>query len=182
MNKSGIKPERTNGPKKWPQKVLVLENIRSVHNVGAIFRTADAIGIDKIYLVGLTPSPIDRFGRARQDLHKASLGAEKNVNWEHSSLENASDLIKNLKKNDFLTIALEQSKNAVDYKKVSEKIKNSKDIFKKVAVLVGNEIEGVSVAASENVEIVSDIPMGGIKESLNVSVATGIFLYRLFDF
>jgi 23S rRNA (guanosine2251-2'-O)-methyltransferase len=159
-----------------PKKYLILENIRSVYNVGAIFRTADAIGIDKIFLIGTTPSPIDRFGRERQDLHKSALGAEKNVSWEYVKAQNAAELILKLKSENFVTVAIELSDKSIDYKKVSEEI-----VGKDVALVVGNEVEGVSKSVLETIDVVSEIPMNGQKESLNVSVATGIILYRFFD-
>jgi 23S rRNA (guanosine2251-2'-O)-methyltransferase len=164
MNKSGIK-----------KKILILENIRSVHNVGAIFRTADAIGIDKIYLIGYTPAPIDRFGRARKDIHKAALGAEENIEWEHLHDKNAVELVEKLKKDGVKTIAIEQSENSIDYKKVSDEISGD------VAILVGNEVEGVEDETLYSVDFIAEIPMKGEKESLNVSVATGVALYGIFD-
>jgi tRNA G18 (ribose-2'-O)-methylase SpoU len=126
--------------------------------------------------VGYTPSPIDRFGRARQDLHKAALGAEKNVEWEHVVGENAADLIGQLKKEGFVIVSIEQSKNSVDYKKVSNEVSE-----KDCTILVGNEVDGVSSAVLGASDFVAEIPMNGIKESLNVSVATGIALYGILD-
>lgn len=172
MKKSGIKSKADSV---GSQKILILENIRSVYNVGAIFRTADAIGINKIYLTGYTPAPIDRFGRARKDIHKAALGAEQNIEWEHLKDEDASDLIEQLKSEGVLTIAIEQSKNSIDYKKTRDKVSSP------VAILVGNEVEGVSKKVLEKVDLVAEIPMKGKKESLNVSVATGVALYGIFD-
>lgn len=153
------------------KKVLILENIRSVYNVGAIFRTAEAIGIDKIFLVGYTPCPIDRFGRLRNDLHKAALGAEKNISWEKR--DDIVNLIKSLKLEKFYLISLEQNKNSLDYREVKVK--------EKTAIIIGNEVEGVSPTALENSDIIAEIPMMGKKESLNVSVATGVFLFRLLN-
>lgn len=153
------------------QHILVLENIRSVHNVGAIFRTADAAGIGKIYLTGYTPTPIDRFGRTRRDIAKAALGAEKSVSWEH--VKSANELLTELKGAGFTVVALEQSDKATDYKAVK--------VPKKTVVVVGSETEGVSKPIIEMADVVAEIPMGGEKESLNVSVATGVFLFRLFD-
>lgn len=176
MEKSGIIQNNDNDSKKEPRKILILENIRSVYNVGAIFRTADAIGIDKIYLVGYTPAPIDRFGRARQDIHKAALGAEENVAWEHIKDENASALINKLKDAKVLTVAIEQDQNSIDYKKVRDKVDDGP-----IAILVGNEVEGVSKESIGCVELIAEIPMNGEKESLNVSVATGVALYGIFD-
>ncbi len=155
------------------KKVLVLENIRSVHNVGAIFRTADAIGISEIILVGYTPAPVDRFGRDREDLHKSALGAEKNVPWRQVG---EGDLISELLKKKtagFKIISLEQAENSVDYKKV--------EVDCDVVIVVGNEVTGVSSEVLKVSDIVAEIPMAGEKESLNVSVATGVLLFRLFD-
>lgn len=168
--------------------VLILHDIRSVVNVGAIFRTADAIGISKIYLTGYTPAPIDRFGRERADFKKSALGAEKSVTWEQidfsekdakSGSENATvkNLISKLKKEAFKIVALEQSENSVDYKKVTDDVK----VGEKIAVVLGREVEGIARDILEACDIVAEIPMAGKKESLNVSVATGILLYRLFD-
>ena len=103
------------------RKVIILDNIRSVYNVGSIFRTSDALGIDKIYLCGYTPTPIDRFGRARYDLAKVALGAEKDIPSEYFT--DTKKLIKKLKKEGFQIIAIEQDKKSVDFKKVSRLLK-----------------------------------------------------------
>ncbi len=157
-------------PKK-PETRLLLDNIRSVHNVGSIFRTAETLGITKIYCLGTTPVPMDRFGRKRKDLAKVALGAEDLIAWEH--LDDAVALIKSLKKEGFNVIALEQSPKAVDYKDV--------EVAGKILVVVGNEVGGVSPEILKWVDQIAEIPLKGQKESLNVAVATGIFLYRLLD-
>src|SRR5262245_53819812 len=95
---------------------LWLQDIRSVYNVGSIFRTADAAGVSKIFLVGVTPAPIDRFGRERKDLAKVALGAEKNIEWEVRT--SADALVRELKKQKFSLIAIEQAPNSIDYKKI----------------------------------------------------------------
>jgi 23S rRNA (guanosine2251-2'-O)-methyltransferase len=153
------------------QKILILENIRSTHNVGAMFRTADAIGITKIFLCGYTPAPIDRFGRVRPDIAKSALGAENIIPWE--SVESAATVVMQLKAKKVTTIALEQHANAVDYKTIAP--------TGDTAVVVGNEVDGVSQDVLKLVDVVAEIPMVGSKESLNVSVATGVLLFRLFD-
>jgi len=153
------------------KKYLILHNIRSVYNVGAIFRTADAIGIARIYLTGYTPSPLDRFGRPRNDFAKAALGAEKTIAWESQKIP--VSLIKKLKKEGFLIVGVEQDRQAIDYKKFK--------VPKKTAVLLGNEVKGVSPALRKNCDCLIEIPMKGKKESLNVSVAAGVVLYQLFD-
>lgn len=153
------------------EQVVVLDNIRSVHNVGAIFRTADALGIDKIFLCGITPAPIDRFGRERTDLHKAALGAEKSVSWEqHSS---TLELVNSLKEKGYSVVCIEQSKNSVDYKDV---IPDSKTAF-----VFGNEVEGISGEVLSLANQVAEIKMEGVKESLNVSVSFGIVMFRILN-
>ena len=152
-------------------KVLILNDIRSVINTGAIFRTADAIGISKIYLTGYTPAPVDRFQRKRSDFAKTALGAEENVAWE--LFKDADNLLDNLKEDDYTTVALEQSENSVDYKKI--------ELGNKVAVIVGNEVRGIPEELLNKCDVIAEIPMLGQKESLNVSVAAGVFLFRLFD-
>ena len=153
------------------EKILILHDIRSVQNVGAIFRTADAIGIDNIIISGITPAPIDRFGRDRKDLHKTALGAEKTVLWQQ--VDNIYDTVSGLKKEGFKIIALEQSEKSQDYKTYIPK--------EKTAIILGREVEGVDPEILKQCDTVLEIPMNGEKESLNVSVAAGILLYRLFD-
>ena len=166
---------------------LILDNIRSVHNVGSIFRTADTLGIGKIYCLGTTPTPVDRFGRARGDFAKVSLGAEKSVAWEHVEEGiKTSRLITALKKESFKIIALEQSPKSVDYKlvKISERrtgVQKASTSLGKAAIILGNEVDGVSARLLKLADVIAEIPMAGKKESLNVSVSAGIFLYRLLD-
>jgi tRNA G18 (ribose-2'-O)-methylase SpoU len=154
---------------------LLLDNIRSVHNVGSIFRTAETLGISKIYCVGTTPVPIDRFGRKRKDFAKVALGTENMVAWEYIEEPKAVDLIEKLKKEGFQIIALEQAKNSIDYKKIKIKVKG------KTLVILGNEVDGVSKELLKLADVVAEIPVKGKKESLNVSVAAGIALFRMFD-
>src|SRR5437868_10433565 len=92
------------------ENILIIHDVRSVENVGAMFRTADAAGINKIYLTGYTPAPIDRFGRKRNDLAKSALGAEEYVKWEQK--ENSVDVINELKKDGFQIIAIEQDEKS----------------------------------------------------------------------
>ena len=153
------------------QNILILNDIRSVENVGAIFRTADAAGIDKIYLTGYTPTPLDRFGRKRGDLHKSALGAEEFVSWEQKKM--IMPLLAKLKKDGFQVIGIEQDKRSVDYKKLKGKSHKLK------AFIVGAEVTGIPKSVLEKCDIIAEIPMRGKKESLNVSVATGIVLFRV---
>ncbi len=156
---------------KSSSKILILPNIRSAINVGAIFRTADAIGIDKIYLVGITPRPTDKFGRIQKDIAKSALGAETWIDWEYK--EKIFPLINKLKKEGYEIIALEQDKHSKDYKKIK--------IGKKVALLLGEEVDGVNKKVLDKCDAIIEIPMYGKKESLNVSVACGIALFGLFN-
>lgn len=149
--------------------VLVLDNLRSVENTASIFRSADGFGVGKIVLVGTTPAPVDRFGRARADFAKVSLGSEKSVEWVY--VQEVSKELSELKKEGYEIIALEQhpdSKRLRDFKS-SEKF----------ALIVGSEVEGVSKEALELSDEVVEIPMMGMKESLNVSVAAGVAMYHL---
>jgi 23S rRNA (guanosine2251-2'-O)-methyltransferase len=148
---------------------LLLHNIRSTHNVGSIFRTADATGVKKIYLSGYTPAPIDRFGRERSDISKASLGAEKFVNWE--SVGDPLILIKTLKEEGVHIFGLEQDENSVDYRKMKKGERN--------LIILGEEVNGIETDLLELCDEIVEIPMLGKKESLNVSVATGVLLYSL---
>jgi tRNA G18 (ribose-2'-O)-methylase SpoU len=155
---------------------VLLHDIRSVHNVGSIFRTADAFGVAKIYISGYSPLPVDRFGRKRRDLAKVALGAEENVPWEH--VEDPFDLIRSLRKEKFQIVALEQAENSVNYTKVRI---GQKSLISKTLVIFGSEVEGISKSILALADTVAEIPMKGKKESLNVSVAAGIFLSRLAD-
>ena len=150
---------------------VVLHNVRSVHNVGSIFRTTDAAGVYKIFLTGYTPTPADRFGRTRRDLAKTALGAEKSVLWEY--VKNISTLVSRLKKEKVTIVALEQAENSVDYKKIKPRLP--------FALILGNEVRGISKSILKKCDLVCEIPMRGQKESLNVSVALGIALFRILD-
>jgi 23S rRNA (guanosine2251-2'-O)-methyltransferase len=149
--------------------VLMLDNIRSVHNVGSIFRTAETAGVSKVYCLGTTPTPLDRFSQKRKDFAKVALGAEDLVSWEY--LESGESLIRRLKKDGFQIVALEQDQNSINFKKIK--------LGKNVALIVGNEVGGVSKSLLKLVDEIAEIPMKGKKESLNVSVATGIMLFEL---
>ena len=158
---------------KKKEVIVILDNIRSTHNVGSIFRTADALGVDLLILTGTTPAPVDRFGRFRQDIAKVALGAEKSLVWKYE--ENILDQIKKLKKNGYKIIAIEQAKNSVDYKK----IKLSKS--DKVVFIMGEEVSGVNNKILKLADIIAEIPMFGQKESLNVSVAFGVAMFRMLN-
>lgn len=157
--------------------VILLHNIRSLQNVGSIFRTADAAGVKKIYLCGFTPAPVDVFGKPRQQVVKASLGAENFIEWDASarSARATIKLLERLKKERFKIFAVEQDKKAKPYYRV----KCHASGVKKVAVVLGNEIKGLPPSILKRADKILEIPMNGRKESLNVSVAAGIVLYRL---
>jgi 23S rRNA (guanosine2251-2'-O)-methyltransferase len=148
--------------------VLVLDNLRSVENTGSIFRTAEGLGVSKIILIGTTPTPLDRFGRKRADFAKVSLGAE-NLQWEYR--KDIVETLGELKDQGFQIISLEQtgkSKNLTVF--------NAKEKF---ALVVGNEVSGVSKEALKLSDEIVEIPMEGKKESFNVSVSLGIALFVL---
>ena len=170
-----------------------MNNIRSNENVGSIFRTCDAAGVSKIILCGYTPAPTDRFGRENKKLAKASLGAEKFVEWE--KVKNLSEAIKKLRnhffrsqllrksrfKNDssaWKIIAIEQDKKAIDYREL-KKIVSRKSKFINLALVFGNEVDGLSKEDLKLCDPIIQIPMLGKKESLNVSVCAGIVLFEL---
>lgn len=155
---------------------MVLHNVRSVHNVGSIFRTADAVGVGKIYLSGITPTPLDKFGKVRSQFAKTSLGAEKNVRWDASarSAQATSRLLEKLKEEKYKIFAVEQDRNSVPYHRAKVK-----GWGVKVALVLGNEVKGLSPAILKRADNILEIPMRGRKESLNVSVAFGIVVYGL---
>lgn len=154
--------------------IVILHNIRSLYNVGSIFRTADAAGCEKIYLCGITPSPVDVFGKPRPQMTKVSLAAEKYVKWE--KVKAKGKLISDLKKSGYKIFAIEQNKKSMPYYKL--KIKNLKQ---KTALILGNEIKGLSASILKQADKILEIPMRGKKESLNVAVAFGIVVFHLIN-
>ena len=163
-----IPTERT--MKKSKEAILILPNIRSAINIGAIFRTADAVGISKVYLTGYSPRPTDKFGRVQKDIAKSALGAETWIPWEYQST--TLPLIRKLKKRGFKVVAIEQDKKAINYKKVK--------LNGKIAIVLGPEVEGLDQKILKECDQIAYIPMLGKKESLNVSVACGIALFQIF--
>ena len=153
-----------------PQKVIILDNIRSAHNVGSIFRTADGAGVEKIYLLGYTPTPIDRFGRPQPEIVKTSLGASETISFEHIENTDTETLIKRLKQEGFKVVAVEQTQSSVSLYDFI--------VPPKVCYILGNEIDGVSEELLTLADTAVEIPMLGEKESLNVSVTAGIALFH----
>ena len=144
--------------------VVVLDNIRSMHNVGATFRTADAFLVQKIILCGITPQPPHR------EIHKAALGATESVDWSYEADINVT--INDLKSQGFEVVGIEQTTN-------STMITNfTIDKTKKYAVILGNEVEGISDEALQSIDSFIEIPQLGTKHSLNVSVCGGIVMWE----
>jgi len=141
---------------------ILVENIRSVHNVGSIFRSADGFGAEKIYLSGYTAHP------PREDLHKTALGAEDAVPWEY--FENPLDAVEVIKKQGIPLILIEQTKQSKSMYEIDWEFP--------VCFIVGNEVSGVSEELSAMADIHVELPMRGVKQSLNVSVATGVVGYE----
>lgn len=147
---------------------LVIHNVRSAHNVGSLFRTADGMGVSKIFLTGYTGAPVDRFGRKDTKISKVSLGAEDTVPWEKRDIESTIQELRNMNVD---VVALEQAPRAIPLSEYKAK--------GGVALIVGNEVEGVTEDVLALCDMVVEIPMKGEKESLNVSNAGAIALYQL---
>lgn len=149
-------------------RYVILDNIRSAHNVGSIFRTCDGAGVDKIFLCGYTPTPIDRFGRPVAEISKTSLGASQIIPWEHYP---AIDLVvAALKQEGVHIVAIEQCDQAGS---LFETI-----FLPHTAFIFGNEVTGVQSGVLALADMVVQVPMLGQKESLNVSVCTGVVIYE----
>ncbi|WP_394757839.1 RNA methyltransferase [Flavobacterium sp.] len=146
--------------------IIILDDIRSLHNIGSVFRTADAFLIEKIYLCGITATPPNK------EIHKTALGATETVVWEHS--ESVLEVIENLKKEKISVFAIEQVENSIflnDFK-----VENDK----KYALVFGNEVFGVNQEAIKFCHGTIEIPQLGTKHSLNISVSAGIVVWDLF--
>ena len=151
-----------------PDVTIVLHNIRSAHNVGSIFRSADAFGAGLVICSGYTPTPVDRFGRVRRDITKTALGAEQTIAWKRvTGIGRALDGFKDEGR---ALVAVEQDERAVDYRTLAIEVP--------AVFIFGNEVRGLSRSIRERADRVAQIPMRGSKESLNVSVAAGIILAR----
>ena len=144
--------------------VLVLDNIRSAHNVGSAFRTADSFKVDKAYLCGICAVP------PSAEIHKSALGAEDSVSWEHSA--DTMDVVRRLKSEGYTIVSAEQ---AVDSVMLDAFVPSAE---KKYAVIFGNEVAGVAQNVVDASDIVLEIPQYGTKHSLNVSVSIGVILWH----
>ena len=146
--------------------VVVLDNVRSMHNVGAVFRTADAFIVEKIVLCGITPVPPHR------EIHKAALGATESVEWNYE--KNIEEALTHLKNSGYQICGVEQtdtSKNIEDFEIIADK---------KYAVVMGNEVDGLTESALPHYDEFLEIPQYGTKHSLNVSVCAGIAMWEFF--
>lgn len=150
---------------------VILHDLRSMHNVGSIFRTADAAGVSHVYACGTTPLPRDRFGRLRPQISKVALGAEETVPW--SAEQSTARVIARLKKEGFRIWAVEQDARSRPY------FKKKAGRMDKIALLLGEEVRGIPPQILARTDAVLEIPMRGNKESLNVAVAFGIAVYGI---
>lgn len=144
--------------------VVVLDNVRSQHNIGSVFRTSDAFRISKIHLCGITASPPSR------DIYKTALGATESVEWEY--FKNTLNSIETLKKSGFTIIAVEQTKGSIFLDNFLF------DKNEKIALVFGNEIEGVSQEVVNIADKFLEIPQFGTKHSFNISISVGIVLWE----
>ena len=145
--------------------VIVLDNVRSAHNVGAAFRSADAFGVDKVWLCGISPVP------PSAEIHKSALGAEDSVPWEHAA--DTADLVKQLQSDDYTVIAVEQTVHSVKLGAFT------REDGRKYALVFGNEVDGVDQKVVDAADFALEIPQKGTKHSLNVSVSVGVVLWEM---
>jgi tRNA G18 (ribose-2'-O)-methylase SpoU len=146
--------------------ILVLDDVRSLHNIGSVFRTADAFLVEKIYLCGITATPPNK------EIHKTALGATETVAWEHH--ENVLEVITELKSENIITLAIEQVESAIFLQDFKTK-KNQK-----YALIFGNEVHGVAQEAVALCDGCIEIPQLGTKHSLNIAVSAGIVVWDMF--
>ncbi|MBP1594315.1 MAG: putative TrmH family tRNA/rRNA methyltransferase [Bacteroidetes bacterium] len=147
--------------------IVVLDEIRSLHNIGSVFRTSDAFRIESIYLCGITATP------PHPELHKTALGAEFTVDWKY--FENTLDAIDMLKTNGYIVYSIEQAEGSTMLNDLKL------DQTKKYAIVMGNEVKGVQQEVIDNSDGCIEIPQYGTKHSLNVSVTTGIVIWDFFN-
>ncbi|MCK5122674.1 MAG: RNA methyltransferase [Candidatus Pacebacteria bacterium] len=145
--------------------VVICDSLRSLFNVGSVFRTADGVGIEKVYLCGITGKPDTE--KAERKISKVALGAQKYVEWEYA--KQSWRLVERLKKEGYQIVSLEQTSKSVNYTDFKPKFP--------LALIIGNESSGIRKSLLNRSDKIIDIPMRGQKESLNVSVAFGIVAY-----
>lgn len=146
--------------------IIIADNVRSMHNVGSIFRTSDAFLVEKIYLCGITPTPPHR------EIQKTALGATESVDWQYA--EDTLDVVNQLKKEGWTILALEQTTNSV----MLDELKVEKG--EKIAIVLGNEVDGVNQEVINLCHKAVEIPQFGTKHSFNVSVSCGIMLWQVY--
>ena len=144
--------------------IVLLDNVRSLNNIGSVFRTCDAMGIKKMYLCGITGQPPHR------EIRKTAIGASESVDWEHK--KNASEIIKKYRDLCYEIIAVEQTSNSVS-------LENYQINNKKILLIFGNEINGVSQNLVDSCDLSLEVPQWGTKHSMNISVSVGIVLWNL---
>lgn len=147
--------------------VVILDNIRSCNNIGSVFRTSDALLVEKIYLCGITATPPNK------DIHKTALDAEKSVDWEY--LENTEDAVSKLKNEGYKVYAIEQVENSIlltDFQPAENE---------KIAIVFGNEVKGVKQTVVDICDGSIEIPQFGTKHSFNISVSAGIVMWDIFQ-
>ncbi|MCW4014735.1 MAG: RNA methyltransferase [Candidatus Bathyarchaeota archaeon] len=145
--------------------VVVLDNIRSLHNVGSIFRTSDAFRLEAVYLCGITSTP------PHKEIHKTALGAEDSVKWQY--FNETTEAIEKLKQEGYLLIGIEQVEGSISLKQFEPETNS------KYAVILGNEVKGVAQEVINQCDMCLEIPQFGTKHSFNVSVSAGIVLWEL---
>ena len=146
---------------------IILDNVRSAHNVGSVFRSADAFRIDRVWLCGITPLP------PTAEIHKTALGAEDSVRWEHR--DDTVALVKELQAEGYTVVSIEQTEHSVSLQDFHC------DFGKKYAFVFGNEVDGVSQEVVDQCNASIEIPQYGTKHSLNVSVCAGVVLWAITD-
>ena len=147
--------------------VVILDNVRSMHNIGSIFRTSDGFAVEKIYLCGITAQPPHR------EIEKTALGATQSIDWVH--YENVTDAISDLRSAGYTIIGIEQAENSImltDHKPIHTE---------KYALIFGNEVQGVSDEAMKMIDTCIEIPQFGTKHSFNIVVSAGIVLWDFFS-
>jgi len=159
-----LSPEEFKKTAKIPV-TIVLDNVRSLHNVGSVFRTSDAFLIEAIYLCGITATP------PHAEIHKTALGAENTVEWQY--FENTLDAVRQLKQKSYQILAVEQAENSISIDKF--KIENQP-----YAIIFGNEVKGIDQSVMDCCDACIEIPQFGTKHSLNISVAAGIVIWEIF--
>lgn len=146
-----------------PQFVAVLDNIRSLHNVGSIFRTADGAGVEKLYLCGMTGTP------PRAEIRKAALGAEETVAWQYFAT--TKEALQHLRAEGYQLVALERAENSLDFRSAPYQFP--------LALVIGHEYEGIPPEILAQCDMIVSVPMHGRKQSLNVAVAFGVAAYAI---